>query len=670
MQTHRQLLEIGKEIQRLVDLINYHNQCYFEKGAAEISDYAYDQLLERLTALEQAYPDLKLPASPTEKLGEYPSKAFATAYHQFPMLSLAKTYSEAEIVRFVTKAKQSDQAVTFICELKIDGVALSLVYEQGKLQRIVTRGDGEQGDNITKNGNLLFNFPEKIPAYPYVEIRGEAFMSHQTFDRLNKLRIENNDLLWANPRNITAGTLKALAIADIKERKLDFYAYSLHSQPHPCQTQEASLQLLTDLGFSIAPTYKVCHDATAIIDYIHYWADHKEQLPVGIDGIVIKVNHLAQQEAMGSTAKSPRWAIAYKYKPKIAHSILENVTFQVGRTGMITPVAHFHPIPLAGTRVQRASLHNANELAKKDLHLGDTIFIEKGGDIIPQVVGVDFTKRGPQTIPILFTTVCPGCATPLVKDEEEVAYFCPNRQQCPPQLKEKLVHFAHRKAMDITCLGPQTIHALFEAKLVNTIADLYSLDAMAMSPLAGFQAVSRQKLLSNIHLSKTKPFEKVLFALGIKHIGATVAKKLALHFKSIAGLQCATQAALLAVPDVGIKIVESIVDYFNDPYEQEILQKLQQAGLQFSIIENKENKVSTFDLFPNKFVISGSFHQITREALAQRIEAAGGQLLSTISPKVTFLVVGEKPGASKLAKAAALAIPILQEEDIMKMIAL
>ena len=665
--------EIRKEIKLLTNLIRYHNEYYFQKGISKITDYEYDRLLEQLIQLETDYPHLKLPYSPTEKLGEYPSQIFLTSYHQFPMLSLSKTYSEEAVVQFVTRMQKiiPDSFVNFTCEPKIDGVALSIIYEKGSLKRIVTRGDGEKGDNITNHASSLLKLPRNIniPHYKNFEIRGEACMSHAVFESLNKIRIENGEPLWANPRNITSGTLKALDTNLVKERQLDFYAYSFYSQTNSPATQEGALKLLYALGFSITPTYKVCHNVSDIMDYIHYWKEYKNIIPFGIDGIVIKINNLQQQQIIGITAKSPRWAIAYKYQPKIAHSILEKVTFQVGRTGIVTPVAYFNSILLAGTVIRRASLHNADEIAKKNLHIGDTIFIEKGGDIIPKIIGVDFTKRSKEMPQVSFAQLCPVCSTILLQNKGESAYYCPNKQKCPPQLKGKILHFSHRKAMDIGCLGPQTIHTLFEAKLIQTVVDLYTLNNKDINKLIGFQLVSTKKLLSNIQTSKSKPFEKVLFALSIKHIGATIAKKLALYFKSIEKLQHATRTELLQVPDIGEKIVQSILDYFKDPYEQEILTKLRQQGLQFSVPEKGDNFNKTLS-FPKNFVISGIFQRVTREELTKRIIEIGGTVLRTISPKVDYLVIGETPGSSKLAKATILKIPILKEDDIMKMIQL
>ncbi len=664
--------DIKKEIKRLVDLINYYNECYFQKGISKISDYAYDQLLEQLIQLEAAYPDFKLPDSPTELIGERPSKGFAVVYHKVPMLSLSKTYSEKEVIQFITRVKKmvSDPTVDFICEPKIDGVALSILYEKGDLIRVVTRGDGEKGDDVTQNVTQSLHLPQKIqdPPCPSFEVRGEAFMSKLVFNALNAERHSKGEPLWANPRNITAGTLKALDEDLVKDRQLAFYGYSFYGSSYSCATQEAALVLLDKLGFSVAPSYKVCCNVMEIMEYIHYWSEYKKDLPVDVDGIVIKVNNLHQQNIIGSTSKSPRWAIAYKYQPEMASSILEKVTFQVGRTGAVTPVAHFRPISLAGTMVRRASLHNADEIARRALYLGDTIFIEKGGEIIPKVVGVDMGRRHKSSQPVVFIDSCPACSTQLYRESGSVAYYCPNKEKCLPQLKGNLLHFAHRKAMDIDTLGPKTVDALFEAKLVQTPADLYTLRYEAVNKLEGFQALSTQKLLANIHASKLKPFDKVLFALGIKHVGETVAKKLALYFRSMGRLQQATAAELLEVPDIGEKIVQSILDYLQDPYQKTILSRLKAAGIQFALPEIVDTSLSSTSLSSKNFVISGTFQKFTREELTKSIEAAGGKVLSTISTKVTYLVAGSKAGPSKLAKAMECSIPILGENDFIKMI--
>ena len=666
-------IKIDNEIKRLVNLIQHHNRCYFQKGIAEISDYEYDKLLERLHQLESDYPYLKHVSSPTDEIGERPAKGFVAIYHQTPMLSLAKTYLEEEVAQFVERIQRvvSHDWIDFICECKIDGIALSIVYEKGSLVRVVTRGDGEKGDNITRNALDFLQLPEKIedPQYHNFEIRGEACMHKDVFAACNHARQAQGEPLWANPRNITAGTLKALDANVSTERRLAFYGYSFHAHQSPCTTQADALALLRKLGFAVMPTHKVCHTVSDIMDFIHYWHNRKDDLPMEIDGIVIKLNNLYQQQLMGTTSKSPRWAIAYKYQPDMVTSTLQSVDFQVGRTGAITPIAHFKPIVLAGTTVRRASLYNADALAKRDLHIGDTVFIEKGGEIIPKVVGVDVTRRPQKSQPITFPDRCPACHAVLHREAQQVAYYCANKQQCLPQLKNTLLHFAHRKAMDIDTLGPKTIDALFKANLVQTPADLYKLRYDQVVALEGFQALSTEKLLASIQSSKDKSFDKVLFALGIKHIGETIAKKLALYFKSMHQLQQANRIDLLQVSDIGDTIAQSIEAYMQDDYQQAIRIDLQAAGLHFSLPEAKV-PATPLPLSGKTMVISGRFEQFTREELIKFIQEAGGTVLPAISTKVSYLVAGIKPGPLKLAKAMALSIPILNEKDILHMIQL
>ncbi|MDD9139939.1 MAG: NAD-dependent DNA ligase LigA [Candidatus Cardinium sp.] len=660
---------IANEIKALTDLIRHHNFCYFQKNAAEISDYAYDQLVERLIQLEKTYPHLKEPHSPTETIGEKPSYRSPLVHHTLPMLSLAKTYSEAEIVQFVTKVKKiaPDLSISFICEPKIDGVALCIRYESGKLVAIVTRGDGTAGDDITQRALQCMQLPTVIEDAPFAsfEVRGEAFMPKASFKAFNDKRKKEGKPLWANPRNITAGTLNALDGRLVEDRQLAFYGYSLYTPERFLATHQEALAWLVKWGFSTLPIYKVCKDVSAIMNYIHYWAKHKNELPVSIDGIVVKVNELDQQQLLGATAKAPRWAIAYKYQPETAHSTLENITFQVGRSGVVTPVAHFKPVVLAGTSVSRASLYNAEELARRAFHVGDTILIEKGGDIIPKIVGIDLAHRKAAQQPILFPQSCPACATPLYRAAGEAIYYCPNKQRCLPQLKGLLSHFVQRKAMAIDAIGPKTIDALWEAKLVQTAADLYKLRYEDVIPLAGFQALSARKLLANIQSSKARPFDKVLFALGIKHVGETLAKTLALYFACMERLQQATLSELLAIPTIGATIAQHIVAYFQDPDQQALLADLQSAGLQFSL---QQQAIAELPLSAKKIVVSGTFHYFTREALMHCIEQAGATLVTSVSAKVDYVVAGQKAGPAKLAKAKALAIPILREQDFMNLI--
>lgn len=661
--------EARREIERLTLLVHYHNGLYHQKGQPEISDYDFDQLLAQLIRLEEQFPEYRLPGSPTQTVGEQPSKNFATVYHRYPMLSLSNTYSEAAIHQFVQRTQKllHGAPVEFFCELKFDGVAISLLYIGGALQRVVTRGDGTKGDDITQNAQTIASIPKHIQASGVpqeFEVRGEAFMPRSQFEAFNKARIAHGEEPLANPRNTAAGTLKMLDPRLVAQRLLDFYPYALKSVA--LKTHEAGIHLLEDWGFNVAPTYKKCTTIEEVITYINYWEANRSKLPVDIDGIVIKINDLDQQEQLGYTAKSPRGAIAYKYKPENLTTTLEEVGYQVGRTGAVTPIAHLKPILLAGTTVKRASLYNANEIKRLDLHLGDIVRVEKGGDIIPKVTAVVSKQRKPGSTPITFITHCPACNTPLVHQEEEAVYYCPNEKACPPQLIGRLKHFVHRKAMDIDAIGSKTAALLFEKGLVRTPADLYALRYEDIYPLAGFKALSTNNLLQGIARSTQMPFEKVLFALGIRHVGETVAKKLAQHFQHIDALLQATPEAIVAVPDIGEKIAQSVQAYFQDAAHLKLIAALSAAGLQFSIAPSPSSAAHQ-PLAGKTLVISGTFQDLGREALKARIQQQGGKLLTAVSKNVDYLVAGHQAGPAKLAAAQALSIPVLSETEIMRM---
>lgn len=662
-------IKIKEEIERLVDLIGYHNDSYFKRHESEISDYTYDQLLQRLSDLEAAYPHLKLPHSPTSALGESVSSAWKGASHSIPMLSLAKTYDGVAIAQFVEKSqKLANYPIGFVCEPKIDGISISLQYSKGQLVRVATRGDGWQGDDVTPNAWVIKNLPRRftVKVFEHFEVRGEVFMKRSFFEAANKRRALEGEPLWANPRNIAAGTLKSLDRDAIQDRDLYFYGYSLHALESGLSTQEEVLQWIDGVGFSVAPSYRVCYSAAEIMDYIAFLEANSHILPVDIDGVVVKVNQLHLHALAGTTEKAPRWAIAYKYKPKMASSVLEQVTFHIGRTGLITPVAHFAPIALAGTMVKRASLHNHDIIMGLDLHLGDTIFVEKRGEIIPQVVGVDYAKRQSDSTAVGFIDRCPSCHTLLERMDGQSGYYCPNRKACVPQQKAALLHFASRKAMDIGSLGPKTIDLLFDAGLVVNIADIYRLRYEQVNRLVGFQSLSTQRLLANIEASKAKPFEKLFFALGIDHVGESVAKKVAFYFKDMAHLEGASLEDLLQVPDIGVKIARSILAYFQDPHWQNILSKLKEEGLQWAVQD--QNHLPGRPLSSKRVVVTGIFMDFTREAMIAAIESLGGVLVMSVSSKVDYVVVGKHAGPVKLAKARALGITMLTEGDIQKMI--
>lgn len=664
--------EAQKEIQHLTALIQHHNRQYYHYGKSEISDYAFDRLLEKLQQLENQFPALRLPSSPTQHVGESPSKNFAAVHHRYPMLSLSNTYAVPEVEHFIQKTQKLLQGapIELFCELKFDGIAISLWYVANDLVRVVTRGDGEKGDDITQNAKTIATLPKRIRAtgIPHTfEVRGEAFMPRATFEALNQKRLENKEVLLANPRNTAAGTLKMLDSNVVAQRLLDFYPYSLKTDELAVQTHEEGLHLLAQWGFTISPTYKKCSTIEEVIHYINYWGKHRHNLPVDIDGIVIKINNLKQQEQLGYTAKSPRWAIAYKYPPENRATTLEKMGYQVGRTGAVTPVAHLKPIVLAGTTVKRASLYNAHEIKRLDLHLEDTVFVEKGGDIIPKVTAVDKTQRQSTSKPILFPTQCPACGTMLVQHEEEAVYYCPNTRLCPPQLTGRIKHFVHRQAMDIDTIGGKTIDLLFQKGLLYTPAALYQLREVDLHQLEGFRETAIKNLLDGISRSKNRPFENVLFALGIRHIGKTTAEKLAHHFQNITALMKATVEEVTAVPDIGGKIANSLQGYFEDTDNVKLITALQQAGLQFSI-NTPSYATNDAPLQGKTFVISGTFQRLTREDLKKTIKELGGNVLNTISTRIDYLVAGHKAGPMKVAIAKNNNIQVLSEEEIILMI--
>lgn len=659
-------------IEELTQKLQYYNTQYFQFNQSEISDYEFDQLLKKLEALEKAYPQYRLPHSPTQEVGSTTSKNFPTVKHQHPMLSLSNTYSAEEIQDFIVRVQKllPGEEVTFFCELKFDGVAISLIYENGNLKRVVTRGDGMKGDDITANGKTIRNLPKTLnrEGLPHhFEVRGEAFMSNETFDAINKERIEDGVEPLANPRNATAGTLKTLDSKVVASRSLDCYVYSLFSDSLSYPTHEACIEALKKFDFPISPTYKKCYSLEEIVAYINYWENERNSLPLGIDGVVIKVDKLEQQRRLGSTAKSPRWAIAYKYAPENVPTELKEVIYQVGRTGAITPVAVLKPVLLAGTTVRRASLHNSNEIMRLGLHTGDTVFIEKGGDIIPQVKGVDEGKRPPESQPIAFPVNCPSCETALIRREHEVAHFCPNYAGCTEQIKGRIIHFVNRKAMNITTIGKQTIAQLVEKGLVRTPADLYQLKAEDIASLEGFKSKSIQNFLKGIEASKQIPFSKVLFSIGILHVGATVARKLSQHFGSIEKLMEVDEETLIEVPEIGQKIAHQITQFFQEESNRTMIAALKEAGLQMAT-SAQENPTQSDKLVGKSFVVSGVFKNYEREALKDEIRAHGGKIVSGISKKLDFLIAGEKAGPQKVSQANKLAIKILDEEGINQML--
>ncbi len=666
--------EARHRIEELSRLVHHHNELYYQKSKTEISDFEFDQLLKELIDLENAFPQFRAPDSPTQRVGGTITKEFATVVHRYPMLSLGNTYSAEELRDFDGRvAKGLDgEPYEYFCELKFDGVSISLIYENGLLAKAVTRGDGVRGDEVTANIKTIRSLPLRIKATDipaYFEVRGEVFLPRDVFKQLNKEREDIGEETYANARNTASGTVKMQDSAEVARRKLDCYLYYLLGDSLPASTHEEGIRLLEKWGFNVSPTYRKYQTIDEVLAYINEWEHQRNELPLDTDGVVIKVNKLEQQKALGFTAKSPRWAIAYKYKAESVSTRLNGITYQVGRTGAVTPVAELEPVFLAGTTVKRASLHNANEIARLDLRVGDYVFVEKGGEIIPKVTGVDRSKRGPHVKPVQYIEHCPECQTALVRHEEEANHYCPNEKGCPPQIKGRIEHFIQRKAMDIDSLGEQTIRQLYDLGLVNTPADLYDLTKEDLLKLDKVKDKSAQNMLDGIAASKAVPFEAVLFAIGIRYVGKTVAEKLARHFKSMDNLQKASYEELLATPEVGEKIAQSVVAFFSEPDNLREVQRLQKAGLQFTSAMKEPEKIS--DVLQNKsFVISGVFEKYERDQLQELIVAHGGRILSGVSAKLDYLLAGDNMGPAKREKAEKLGVKIISEEEFERMLSM
>ncbi len=659
--------EARKAIQALSEKINYHNDLYYQKSKSEISDLQFDKLLESLIKLEEQFPELKLPDSPSQRVGGTISKEFASVVHKYPMLSLGNTYSQQELEDFDGRvAKGLDgEAYEYFCELKFDGTSISLTYENGLLVRGVTRGDGVRGDDVTANVKTIKSLPLRIKsknAPKEFEVRGEIFLSKNVFKQLNKEREDIDEETYANARNTGSGTLKMQDSSEVAKRKLDCYLYYLLGKDIGVNNHSEAISKLESWGFQISPTYQKCKSITEVLAYINHWEKRRTDLPLETDGVVIKVNNLDQQERLGFTAKSPRWAISYKYKSESLSTKLNGITFQVGRTGAITPVAELEPILLAGTTVKRASLHNANEIVRLDLRINDYVFVEKGGEIIPKVTAVDLPKRKAGAKPVNYITKCPECGTELIRVEGEANHYCPNEKGCPPQIKGRIQHFIGRKSMDIDSMGEKTIEQLYDLGLVKSPADLYDLKKEDLLKLEGFKDLSVKNILSGIEASKATLFESVLFAIGIRYVGKTVAEKLARYFKSIDNIAKATYEELLNAPEVGEKIAQSVVAYFSKSENRKEIDRLRAAGLQMISDEKEPEKVSS--ILENKsFVISGTFQKYERDQLKDIIIANGGRVLSGVSGKLDYLVAGENMGPSKLEKAEKLGVKIISEVD-------
>ena len=666
--------EAKKKMEVLTEELRTHNHKYYVEDNPSISDYEFDMKLKELQELEAAFPQFADEFSPTKRVGGEVTKNFETVQHKYPMLSLSNSYSKEELVEFDERVqKLAGKKVSYTCELKYDGVAIGISYKKGRIERAVTRGDGTQGDDITANVKTIRSVPLQLRGeYPdEFEIRGEIFYPLSVFRALNEKREAAGEARLANPRNAASGTLKMQDSAIVAERQLDCYLYYILGEKLPFDGHLENLQAATSWGFK-APSKekKLITSANSIdevFEFIEYWDEKRSELNFEIDGIVVKVNDYHLQEELGFTAKSPRWAIAFKFKAEQVETKLNEITYQVGRTGAITPVANLEPVQLAGTTVKRASLHNADQIAKLDIREGDTVQVEKGGEIIPKVVGVNLDLRPVNSQPTQYATVCPECNTSLIRIEGEAQHYCPNVWGCPPQIKGKMAHFISRKAMDIEGLGEETVEQLYEAGLIQTIADIYFLKKEDLLPLERMAEKSVNNLIEGVEKSKEVPFQRVLFAIGIRYVGETVAKKLAKHFKSMQAIRQASFEELVAVDEIGDKIAASILSFFEEERNRELVDTLTSIGLQMAMAE-EESTLKSASLNGMTFVVSGVFQQFSRNELKQAIEDHGGKNVGSISAKTNYLIAGDKMGPAKKEKAEKLGVKIISEEEFTAMI--
>lgn len=662
---------IEKKIKSLREALQQHNYNYYVLDSPSISDYEFDHLLRSLQELEDQNPEYHDPNSPTQRVGGEVTRVFETVTHKFPMFSLDNSYSKEEILDWEKRNHKllGNDELEYTCELKYDGASINLSYKNGILSSGVTRGDGAQGDDVTANIKTIRSIPlilrqtEKIPEE--FEIRGEIILPLKGFEKMNQERIEAGEDPYRNPRNTASGSLKLQDSAEVASRPLDCLLYQMVGGKLPFKTHYESLQYAGKLGFKIPDTLKVCKNVEEIVDFINYWDKYRHSLPYETDGVVIKVNSLAHQEELGYTAKSPRWAVAYKFKAEQAETLLHKVTYQVGRTGAITPVANLEPVELAGTVVKRASLHNADQIEKFDIREGDTVYVEKGGEIIPKIVGVDPGKRTADSKPLEYIQFCPDCGTKLIRNEGDAKHYCPNEFGCPTQITGRIQHFISRKAMNIDGLGAETVELFFNNGLISNYADLYDLREEQIIPLERMAQKSASNIIAGVEASRKIPFEKVLFAMGIRYVGETIAKKLANAFKNIDNLAKASYEELTSVDEIGERIAESIIDFFNVPVNKVIIEKLKQHGLNFSQAE-KENLSNVLE--GRIFVVSGVFEKFSREGLKLTIEENGGKVGSSISKNTAYIIAGENMGPAKLQKAESLRIPIISEDDFLGMI--
>ncbi|HIX86821.1 MAG TPA: NAD-dependent DNA ligase LigA [Candidatus Parabacteroides intestinigallinarum] len=663
--------EIEARIKALREELARHNYNYYVLSAPVISDFEFDRKMRELQELEERHPEYADPDSPTRRVGSDLSKEFEQVAHRYPMLSLGNTYSEEEVRDFYERtARALGEPFVIVAELKYDGTSISLTYERGRLVRAVTRGDGVKGDDVTANIKTIRSVPLRVLGDDYpesFEIRGEVLLPWVEFDRLNKEREEQEEPLFANPRNAASGTLKQQNPAVVAARKLDAYFYYLLGENLPSDNHYENLRVARTWGFKVPDVMRECHSLREIFDYIAYWDQARKNLPVATDGIVLKVNSLRQQRLLGYTAKSPRWAIAYKFQAERAETRLDSVSFQVGRTGAITPVANLEPVLLAGTVVKRASLHNADIIEGLDLHIGDRVYVEKGGEIIPKIVGVNVEARsGALGEKVRFIRTCPECGTPLTRPEGEAAHYCPNSAGCPPQIKGRIEHFVTRKAMDIN-IGPETVEDLYDAGYVRDAADLYTLKVADLLRLERWAEKSARNLMRSLEASKRVPFERVLYGLGIRYVGETVAKRLASAFHSMEALERATFDELVAVDEIGDRIAQSVLDYFADEGNRTLVARLREYGLRMALPE-EELEGRTEKLKGLTIVISGTFSKHSREEYKAMIERNGGKNSGSVSGKTDYILAGENMGPAKLEKAAKLGVRIIHEDEFLRML--
>ncbi|MBP3466044.1 MAG: NAD-dependent DNA ligase LigA [Paludibacteraceae bacterium] len=663
--------DVKARIEALRTELHKHNYNYYVLSQPVISDYDFDQKLRELQDLENAHPEFFDPNSPTQRVGSDVSKEFSQVKHKYPMLSLGNTYSKGEVQDFLLRAQKFiNEDIEIVCELKFDGTSISLTYKDGKLVQAVTRGDGEKGDDVTANVRTIRSIPLTLPAGDYpeeFEIRGEILMPWSVFEQLNKEREEQEEPLFANPRNAASGTLKLQNSQEVAKRRLDAYLYFVLGENIGGDTHYEMLQKAKSWGFKVSDAVRVAKSVDEVMEYINYWDTERKNLPVATDGVVLKVNSLRQQRELGYTAKSPRWAIAYKFKAERECTRLREVTYQVGRTGKITPVANLDPVQLAGTVVKRASLHNADIISELDLRLDDMVYVEKGGEIIPKIVGVDKDARKENLLPVGFIDKCPECGTPLVRLEGEAAHYCPNEDGCPPQMKGKIAHFVSRKAMDIN-IGEEGIDLLFDNKLIGDVADLYTIDLNMLSRLPGWGVKSAMKLKESVEKSKEVPFDRVLFALGIRYVGESAAQKIAKAFKSIDAIKAASLEQLQEIDEIGESIAGSIKYYFSKEKNNALIERLRDYGVQMEL--NTEDATVVGDKLAGlNIIVTGSFATPQRRSeLEQMVGDNGGKLQSSVNAKTSFIVAGEKPGSSKIKKANELGTKIISEDEFLAMI--